>query len=326
MASKVRVAIRLDLDHELGHDHYQTWRSQLELAFMLHKVEDKKEQYLASAANLGESASYYLWQKFPDIPEGDDPYAELVALFDEYFGSQRSTDARLAELFSIEQRSGESIQAYRVRIEKEMRICNLTLSASVKDVLGIVSVHLFARGLAASAARKSVLEEGGKDLAAAAGRAQAVVLLAQQASQDAVPQAVQVSYAAQASAKGAPAVSETDWGYCGARHRPGIRNCAAAGVVCPQCNKRGHFAQVCRSSGGPSMQRGPVCSQVYSEDTMESRHRWLRETPPSRDQLFPLQPLTSSRTHLRTSPMTNRSVSQSGPARQVLCCHSLRSC
>ena len=256
MASKVRVAIRLDLDHELGHDHYQTWRSQLELAFMLHKVEDKKEQYLASAANLGESASYYLWQKFPGIPEGDDPYAELVALFDEYFGSQRSTDARLAELFSIEQRSGESIQAYRVRIEKEMRICNLTLSASVKDVLGIVSVHLFARGLAASAARKSVLEEGGKDLAAAAGRAQAVVL-AQQASQDAVPQAVQVSYAAQASAKGAPAVSDTDCGYCGARHRPGIRNCAAADVICPQCNKRGHFAQVCRSSGGPSMQRGP---------------------------------------------------------------------
>ena len=258
MASKVRVAIRVDLDHELGHDHYQTWRSQLELAFMLHKVEDKKEQYLASAANLGESASYYLWQKFPGIPEGDDPYAELVALFDEYFGSQRSTDARLAKLFSIEQRSGESIQAYRVRIEKEMRICNLTLSASVKDVLGIVSVHLFARGLAASAsaARKSVLEEGGKDLAAAAGRAQAVVL-AQQASQDAVPQAVQVSYAAQASAKGAPAVSDTDCGYCGARHRPGIRNCAAAGVICPQCNKRGHFAQVCRSSGGPSVQRGP---------------------------------------------------------------------
>ena len=154
MASKVRVAIRLDLDHELGHDHYLTWRSQLELAFMLHKVEDKKEQYLASAANLGESVSYYLWQNFPGIPEGDDPYAELVALFDEYFGSQRSTDARLAELFSIEQRSGESIQAYRVRIEKEMRICNLTLSASVKDVLVIVSVHLFARGLAASAARK----------------------------------------------------------------------------------------------------------------------------------------------------------------------------
>ena len=162
MASKVRVAIRLDLDHELGHDHYQTWRSQLELAFMLHKVEDKKEQYLASAANLGESASYYLWQKFPGIPEGEGLYAELVALFDEYFGSQRSTDARLAELFSIEQRSGESIQAYRVRIEKEMRICNLTLSASVKDVLGIVSVHFFARGLAASAARKSVLEEGGR--------------------------------------------------------------------------------------------------------------------------------------------------------------------
>eukprot|EP00117_Sycon_ciliatum_P036776 scpid20172/ scgid27637/ len=191
MASKVRVSVKLDLDHELGHDHYQTWRSQLDIGFQLHEVTNKKKQYLAAAANLGENASYYLWQKFPTIPEADDPFAELIGLFDEYFGSQRSTDARLAELFSIEQQPGESIQAFRVRIEKEMRVCNLTPGADLKDVLGTVAVHLFARGLSVKAARKSVLQEGGKDLTAAAKRAQAVVLARETPAKE-----VEVSYAA----------------------------------------------------------------------------------------------------------------------------------
>ena len=85
MADKVKVAVKLDLEHELGHDHYQTWQSQLDIAFQLHAVDEAKHKYLAAAANLGKSASHYLWQKYPTCPEGDNPYADLISLFDEYF-------------------------------------------------------------------------------------------------------------------------------------------------------------------------------------------------------------------------------------------------
>jgi len=42
MASKVKLSVRLDMDHEMGEDHYKMWRSQLEMAFLLHEVEDSK--------------------------------------------------------------------------------------------------------------------------------------------------------------------------------------------------------------------------------------------------------------------------------------------
>ena len=58
MADKVRVAVRLDVEHELGYDHYQTRRSQLEIGFQLHAVTLEKLQYLAAAANLWESAGH----------------------------------------------------------------------------------------------------------------------------------------------------------------------------------------------------------------------------------------------------------------------------
>ena len=260
MASKVHVSVKLDLDHELGHDHYQTWRSQLEIAFELHGVTEKKKRYLAAAANLAENASYYLWQKFPTMPTGDDPFADLIELFDEYFGSQRSTDSRLAELFSIEQQPGESIQAFRVRIEKEMRVCHLTPSTDVKEILGTVAVHLFARGLTVKAARKSVLEEGGKDLTAAAKRAQAVVLSRETPSKE-----VEVSYAAPSSRQNLPS---TACGYCGGSHIPGKRHCPAAEAVCDQCGKKGHFGRVCRSAGKLKL-KGQVTGE---EQRVDRRH------------------------------------------------------
>ena len=37
-------------------------------------------------------------------------------------------------------------------------------------------------------------------------------------------------------------------GYCGRKHPSGKVNCPAAKTVCRKCNKRGHFAVVCRSS------------------------------------------------------------------------------
>lgn len=73
MANKVKVATKLDLDHELGPDHFSTWRSQLEIGFLLHNVEKSKNKYLAAASNLGESASHYLWQRYATIPTGDQP-------------------------------------------------------------------------------------------------------------------------------------------------------------------------------------------------------------------------------------------------------------
>ncbi|KAL8584886.1 hypothetical protein ACOMHN_037589 [Nucella lapillus] len=37
-------------------------------------------------------------------------------------------------------------------------------------------------------------------------------------------------------------------GYCNRGHSKGKANCPAAGSVCIKCNKRGHFAVVCRST------------------------------------------------------------------------------
>eukprot|EP00117_Sycon_ciliatum_P014310 scpid100763/ scgid14619/ len=179
MANKVKVTTKLDLDHELGPDHFSTWHSQIEIGFLLHNVEQSKDKYLVAASNLGESASHYLWQRYAIIPTGDDPYGDLCALFDEYFGGKRSRASRLAALFSISQQHGESIQAYRHRVQKEMRVCNLTTSSKLEEVIETVSVHLFARELACSNMRQKVFEQGGSTLATAADCAQSIAMAAQ---------------------------------------------------------------------------------------------------------------------------------------------------
>lgn len=242
MANKVRVSVRLDLDHELGFDHYQTWQSQLDIGFQLHTVTDEKQKYLAAANNLGEQASHYLWQKFPTVPAGSTPYADLIKLFDEYYGSAQSSSSRLAGLFSISQREGETIQAYRARILKEMRLCQLTSSTGVADILGIVGTHLFARGLSSMDARKSVIESDTKDLTAAATKAQAVVL-AEESCQS-KPPTTQVNYAQRRSTSNHHAQLCV---YCGQQHVPGKPNCPAANLFCSSCGKKGHFPTVCRS-------------------------------------------------------------------------------
>ena len=175
MAEKVKISLKLDLDHELGADHFQTWLSQLEIAFALHGVTDSKKQYLAAAFNLGENAAHYLWQRYPQVPGGSTPYDDFKALFTEYFGGTKSDSARLAALFAISQRN-ESTQAFRHRVQKDMRSCGLTTSAKVDNIVEAVGVHLFARGLNSASARQRVLETGDKTIGDAAARAQAVVL------------------------------------------------------------------------------------------------------------------------------------------------------
>jgi len=101
-------------------------------------------------------------------------------------------------------------------------MCNLTTSATIQDVIGILGVHLFAKGLNAAAARKSVLEEGGKDIAKSAKRAQAVLQAAEAASSAPVEQ-FSVNYAA-SSASGCD--------YCGENHPTGKANCPAADRFC----------------------------------------------------------------------------------------------
>ena len=147
MAEKVKISLKLDLDHELGADHFQTWLSQLEIAFALHGVDDSKKRYLAAAFNLGENAAHYLWQRYPAVPSGDTPYDDFKELFTEYFGGTKSDSSRLAALFAIMQRDGESTQAFRHRVQKDMRSCGITISAKVEDIVEAVGVHLFARGL-----------------------------------------------------------------------------------------------------------------------------------------------------------------------------------
>ena len=68
MAEKVKLRVKLNLEHDLGYDHFQTWQSQLEMAFQLHDVADSKPRYLAAAANLDEQAAHYLWQRYSAVP------------------------------------------------------------------------------------------------------------------------------------------------------------------------------------------------------------------------------------------------------------------
>ena len=250
MAEKVSLKVKLNLDHELGHDHFQTWLSQLEIAFQLHGVTENKLKYLAAAANLGESAAHYLWQRYPTIPSGSTPYESLKTLFEEYFGSTKSVAARLAALFTITQQDGESVQAFRHRIRKEMRTCDLTTTASVGDVVETVGVHLFARGLKSSSARQRVLEQGDKTLADAAEHAQAVVLSEEQAHESVDMSRLEVSYAT--TQQRASHASSSSCAYCGRVHPPGRSNCPAADQTCGKCGKKGHFRAVCRgrATGG----------------------------------------------------------------------------
>ena len=175
MAEKVKLRVKLNLEHELGYDHFQNWQSQLEMAFQLHGVADSKPRYSAAAANLDEQAAHYLWQRYSAVPD-ETPYEALLELFQEYFSSTRSNSARLATLFAIAQQEGEPVQAFRHRVQKEMRTCNLTKTAKPEEVVEAVAVHLFARGLSPAAAKQRVLETGDKTLADAAVHAQAVVL------------------------------------------------------------------------------------------------------------------------------------------------------
>lgn len=250
MAGKVKVSVKLNLEHELGPDHFQTWLCQLKIAFELHGVTDKKQQYLAAATNLGEDAAHYLWQQYSAVPSGDDPFQLLIELFEEYFGGKRSKTSRLAALFAVEQRDGESIQAYRHRIQKEMRACDLTNSSSVDDVLNAVAVHLFARGLQSPYTRQKVLEKGDNTLAKVAESAQAVTLATatvgeQQAGTDLASSAT-VSFASINRSASRPA-QHRGCDYCGEQHPPGKRFCPAAKSTCAKCHKRGHYAKVCRS-------------------------------------------------------------------------------
>lgn len=284
MAAKVRVSVKLDLDHELGHDHFQTWLSQLEIAFLLHGVTDKKAQYLAAAANLGEGAAYYLWQRYPSMPTDADPYDKIKHLFEEYFGGKRSVTSRLAALFAIQQQDDETVQAYRHRLQKEMRVCKLTTSAKLEDVLDTVAVHLFARGLHSVQTRQKVLETGETStLEKAAETAQAVTLATQAVSeQSAVGIPAPVAFVAQRQAplqQGLPAsqlpASQCD--YCGQQHPPGPRHCPAASAICGFCKKRGHYESVCRrkkslgaGKGQPAKAGNSATCGWVQEDTLEA--------------------------------------------------------
>eukprot|EP00117_Sycon_ciliatum_P036702 scpid53699/ scgid27590/ len=247
MAEKVKVGVRLDLDHELGNDHFLTWRSQLEIGFALHEVKDQSKQYLAAAANLGESASHYLWQSYPTVPTtATNPYNDLIKLFQEYFGSKQSAASRLAELFAVEQRPGETVQAFRLRVQKDMRVCNLTSTRTAEELLGVVGVHLFARGLSSASARKSVLEHDAQDLSSAAAKAQAVVLAEDCANNAPV---LEVSYAA-IHQRRHTTLPTSGCGYCGEKHAPGKPHCPAVHMFCAKCGRKGHFSSVCRSDFG----------------------------------------------------------------------------
>ena len=100
MAHKVKIAPRLDLDHELGLDHFQTWLSQVRVAFELHSVTDGREKYLAAAASLSDGAAYYLWQRFADVP-ADEHFKNMEEHYEQYFVGSRGKASRLTELFVI---------------------------------------------------------------------------------------------------------------------------------------------------------------------------------------------------------------------------------
>ena len=254
----MKLSVKLNLDHGLGNDHFQTWLSQLKIAFALHGVEDQKAQYLAAATNLGESGAHYLWQSYPTMPDGDAPFDKLESLFTEYFGGKRSKTSRLAALFTIGQQDGESIQAYRHRLQKEMRACDLTTAADVDAVLDAMAVHLFARGLSSSYTRQKVLESGENvTLAKAAESAQAITLAAQAVGEQraGIEEAVaSVSFAERSSRPRGPVSQErgpapSTCGYCGEIHVPGIPNCPPTNAFCSKCGRRGHLGSVCRAGG-----------------------------------------------------------------------------
>ena len=259
MAEKVKLRVKLNLEHDLGYDHFQTWQSQLEMAFQLHDVADSKPRYLAAAANLDEQAAHYLWQRYSAVPD-ETPYEALLELFQEYFSSTRSNSARLATLFAIAQQEGESVQAFRHRVQKEMRTCNLTKTAKLEEVVEAVTVHLFARGLSSAAAKQRVLETGDKTLADAAVHAQAVVLSTETRgiSSDSTP----VFFTNQLPPPTGPVRQEHKCSYCGRTHPPGRKHCPAASQTCQNCGKRGHFRAVCRSPAQAAARAGATSTST----------------------------------------------------------------
>jgi len=271
MASKVKLSVKLNLDHELGADHYETWLSQLRIAFQLNNVTSSKEKYLAAAVNLDENASHYLWQKYPNVPSGIAPFTDLQELFEEYFGGKVSQASRLAELFSVTQKEGEAIQAFRHRIQKEMRVCQLNSSATKQTILDTVGFHLFARGLQSTETRIKVLECDVTTLDKAAEVAQ-TSMLAAQAAQEPNSAGSTATVAYTQATRGAsrerhrePSNTSTsspipsvNCGYCGQYHVLGRRFCPAAFNTCKSCSNKGHFMNMCRKRNNGKDTSEPV--------------------------------------------------------------------
>ena len=209
-------------------------------------------------------------------------------------------------MFDIVQGEEESIQAFRHRVQKEMRVCSLTTSAKLDDVINTVAVHLFARGLRSPYTRQKILEQGDNNtLAKAAENAQAVALACKTVSEQvgsdeaSASAAASVSFTAQRTeSQGRTTESSHDatqsrsrraatrgtdrdnqaaahlCDYCGQKHPAGKRHCPAADATCSYCKKKGHLREVCkkrRRDDNTQASSGAACGWLeQSKPTSES--------------------------------------------------------
>ena len=188
------------------------------------------------------------------------------------------------------------MQAFRHRVQREMRTCNPTKTVKLEEVVEAVAVHLFARGLSSAAAKQRVLETGDKTLADAAVHAQAVVLSTETGgiSSDSTP----VFFTNQLPPPTGPVRQEHKCSYCGRTHPPGRNKSTVRRLARPV-----------------KIAENEVTSVLY----VDHLHRLQRERELPRPQRAPPQPQATEEVHAVPAVLHVRQRNSTRTLRRQLC-------
>lgn len=163
-----------------------------------------------------------------------------IKYFRQYANPRSNFRVARHELLQCRQNSDESAHSFLKRLRQIAKQCEY--DQLVEDTL---IVDLFIFGIYLKSAQKSLIKEGNDLTIAKALRiVETEEVTCKQVEAIRIPVEESSTHAIQAKNNKKP----TQCGYCGKGHPRG--ECPAKGKSCMRCNKKGHFANVCRSKTG----------------------------------------------------------------------------